>query len=100
MENNTFNTSTIENECYLLFSILFGNVIRQYQDERYPFNCDFYVPDFDLFIEYNGSWTHGGHLYDENNINDIELANKWKTSTSKYYNNAYETWVIRDRKKY
>lgn len=99
-KNNTFNTSTIENECYLLLSILFGNVIRQYKDERYPFNCDFYVPDYDLFIEYNGSWTHGGHLYDENNINDIELANKWKTSTSKYYNNAYETWVIRDRKKY
>lgn len=99
-ENNTFNTSTQEDDAFILLSILFNDIVRQYSDERYPFNCDFYIPSLDLFIECNFSWTHGGHIYDENNIEDYTIAQKWYNSESKYYNNAFETWVVRDRNKY
>jgi len=32
--------------------------------------CDFYIPSEDLFIELNRHWSHGGHFYDPNNIED------------------------------
>ena len=95
-KNNTWNTSSIE---LLIKQFLLDNNINfiyQYKSDVYPFNCDFYFPDNDLYLEIQGSWTHGGHPYNENDINDIKLANTWKTSNSKYYNNAYQTWVIRD----
>ena len=95
-KNNTWNTSSIE---LLIKQFLLDNNINfiyQYKSDVYPFNCDFYFPDNDLYLEIQGSWTHGGHPYNENDINDIKLANIWKTSNSKYYNNAYQTWVIRD----
>ena len=95
-KNNTWNTSSIE---LLIKQFLLDNNINfiyQYKSDVYPFNCDFYFPDNDLYLEIQGSWTHGGHPYNENDINDIKLANIWKNSSSKYYNNAYQTWVIRD----
>ena len=39
--------------------------VEEYSDSRYPFPCDFYLPDLDYFIEIHGSWVHGGHLYNE-----------------------------------
>lgn len=94
--NRTFNTSQLEEDSYIIIKDKYDDVIRQYKDERYPFNCDFYIPSLDLFIEIQGLWTHGKHPYNENNNDDVELANKWKTSSSKYYNSAYETWAIKD----
>ena len=95
-QNKTFNTSQLEEDSYIIIKDKYDDVIRQYKDERYPFACDFYIPSLDLFIEIQGLWTHGKHPYNENNNDDVELANKWKNSISKFYNNAYETWVIRD----
>lgn len=99
-KNGTFNTSKPEDESYNLLKEKYPDVIRQYKDkERYPYYCDFYIQDLDLFIECNYHWTHGDHPYNKNNINDIELANRWKNSDSKYMNIAYNTWTIRDVKK-
>lgn len=95
--NGTFNTSIDENLSYNLLKDVFPNVITQYKDKiRYPFVCDFYIPDLDIFIECNYHWTHGGHPYNENNIDDIDKANKWKEKNTKYYDNAINTWTIRD----
>ena len=58
-KNGTYKKSKKEDECYELLIKKYDNVIRQYRDEnRYPFNCDFYIPNEDLFIEFNGYWTH------------------------------------------
>lgn len=94
--NGTFNTSKPEEYCYEILSKIYPDIIRQYSSSVYPFNCDFYVPSQDLYIEYNGSWTHGGHFYDANNSADIELLNKWKEKNTEYYDNAIKTWTIRD----
>lgn len=39
------------------------NIIRQYKSNVYPFHCDFYIQSEDLYIEYQGSWTHGNMPY-------------------------------------
>ena len=68
---------------------------------RYPFECDFYIISKDLFIEYNGHWTHGRHSFNTNCKDDIELLNQWskKSISSQFYKNAIEVWTIRDVKK-
>ena len=101
--NNTFNTSNAEDNYFLKLKEMYGddNVIRWYSDERYPFACDFYIPSEDLFIEYNKTWTHGGHPFDEMNLDDIYKLETWgeKAKTSKYYQNAIYTWTNLDVRK-
>lgn len=76
------------------------DVIRQFDnDERYPFNCDFYIEDLDLFIECNFHWTHGGHPYNENSIADQVNVQRWKAKNTRYYDNAINTWTKRDVEK-
>ena len=103
--NNSFNSSTPEDEYfeYLLETYGNDNVLRQHSiDERYPFNCDFYIPSEDLFIEYQGTWTHGGHLFDLNSIEDQEKLKQWKikAENSSYYANAITVWTVSDPLKY
>lgn len=53
--HNTFNISKIQDEIYEYLKSLYPNIMSEYRDkERYPFNCDFYIPDLDLFIEVQG----------------------------------------------
>lgn len=105
-ENGTFNTSSPEDALYELL-IEYANqhgmtVVRQYRDEkRYPFAVDFYIPERDLFIELNGSWSHGGHWYETDREMDQKTVQTWlkKGKKSKYYRVALETWTTRDVRK-
>lgn len=77
-------------------------IYRNYKDrDRYPFYCDFYIVEDDLFIELNAHWTHGGKPFDENDEECIKQLQEWreKAKTSKFYENAIETWTVRDVKK-
>ena len=99
--NNSWNASKLEEQYYnfLLTNYNKDDIIRQYnRDERYPFNCDFYIISEDKFIEIQGTWTHGGHPFDETNPDDIEKLNKWveKAKTSPYYKNAIKVWTETD----
>ena len=94
--NNTFNTSKSEEILYQYIKEKFPSVRRQYKDERYPYCCDFYIPELDLFLELNGTWTHGGHAYDKNSIADQVKVQRWKFKNTKYYNNAINIWTERD----
>ena len=103
-KNNSFNSSIPEQDLYkqLLKENVNKTIYRNYKDdERYPYYCDFYIKEDDLFIELNAHWTHGGHPFDETNEEDIKTLNEWKekAKTSKFYKNAIETWTIRDVKK-
>ena len=100
-KNNSFNTSKIENKLELLLREMFPDLETQYKSILYPFNCDFYIPSLDLYIEYNGTWTHGGHFFDENDEDNRDTLEKWKrlSEHSKFYQNAIETWTIRDLNK-
>jgi len=50
---------------------------RQYKDSRYPYYCDFYIVEDDLFIELNLHWTHGGMPFDETNSDCVKLLETW-----------------------
>jgi hypothetical protein len=98
-KNNTFNTSSNEEHFYNNLVQVYGidNVIRQYKDSRYPFNCDFYIKSEDLFIELNLSWTHGKKPF-TGDSEDLKTLNIWKTKAkdSAYYAGAIKTWTERD----
>lgn len=96
--HGTFNTSKVEEIAYCMLVNKFGkdNITRQYTSVEYPFRCDFYVIPHKLYIEYNGSWTHGKHAFDANDRNDIKILDQWKSKHKKYYDIAAHTWTIRD----
>ena len=103
-ENGTINSSNKEKEILNFLVSLYGenDVIYQYFDkERYPFKCDFYIPSKDLFIEYHGTWTHGGKPFDENDETCIGILNEWKEKSleSKYYEIAVYNWTDLDVRK-
>ena len=92
LNNNSYIKSKSENNFYeklLLFDN--ENIIRGYIDTRYPFNCDFYIKSKDLFIEYQGHYTHG---YCPFNENDTSHLNYLEAMESKGVDMS--TWTKRD----
>ena len=57
------------------------------------------MKDFDIFIECNFHWTHGGHPFNPNSIKDQVKLERWKTKGTKYYDNAINTWTKMDVEK-
>ena len=100
-ENHTLTTSKIEEDFVQYLDNNSISYIRQYKSEQYPFHCDFYLLDYDLYIEIQGSWMHGYHPFDNTNIVDIELLNKWKekSKTNTQYKSAITVWTISDVEK-
>lgn len=100
--NHSYNTSLLEEDLYNELLKRYSVVQRQYSDERYPYKCDFYIPEYDLFIELNAHWTHGTCIFDQNNDFCKRQLNKWqeKAKISQYYKNAINTWTKLDVKKY
>ena len=96
--NGTFGTSSIEESMYECLVAIFSvdDVIRQYHSELYPFACDFYVKSRDLYIELNASWTHGGHWFSCDNMDDVQVLDTWKLKSTDYYDNAVDVWSHRD----
>lgn len=79
--NPMFGTSKEEQRLFVMLKEKFPDAILHYKkDDRYPFECDFYIPSLDLFVEYQGHQTHGGHPYNKHNINDQQMA-KWIKET-------------------
>lgn len=98
--NHSFNTSRIEEDFAHWLDSYNISYKRQYRSDVYPFACDFYFPDKDLYFEINASWTHGGHPFDPDSITDRHVLTEWKNKNSKYYDNAIEAWTVRDVKKH
>ena len=94
-KNGTFNTSGIEERIKALK--IFESQYNK--DVRYPYLCDFYDKDRDLFIEVNASWTHGHHWYDA--VQDADVCNKWKekSNESQYYACALDVFIKHDVEK-
>ena len=107
-KNNTFNTSTPEDQSYELLKEKYPDIIRQYRSKLYPFNCDFYIPSLDLYIECQYGQFHHGRPYlgTEQDLKDIELLkenanriHKEKNVSRSRYDVEIDTWSIRDVKK-
>lgn len=95
-KNKTFNTSKPENRSFELLKKYFPNTKHNYTSEKYPFQCDFYIPELDLYIECQYFWTHCGHPFDNTNKDDIAFLETLKQKQSQFYENAIHTWTIRD----
>ena len=94
--NNSFHTSKIEDKFKEYLTLNNINYEYQYKSNVYPFSCDFYFPDYDLYIEIQGNWTHGFHPFDNNSDTDIKKLNIWKTKNTDYYNKAIYVWTQKD----
>lgn len=108
-KNGTLNTSKLEIKCYKKLLTKFPNALHSYRDKnRYPFVCDMYIPESDLFVECHFGWRHGGEPFDPNNIKHIEKLNLWKLKAEeinfkgkkkKSYLNAIYQWTELDVRK-
>ena len=99
-KNGTFNTSQGEKEIHRLLLEKFEDVKYQHVSEEYPFHCDFYIPKLNIYIEYQGTWTHGSKPF-EGTEEDLAKLDKWeqKALDSKFYHNAIDVWTKSDVEK-
>ena len=103
---NSFQKSKPEEYIYKKLCTKFFNVDRQHYDEqRYPFKCDFYIVDTDTFIEYQGYIGHGKEPFDPTKPEHMETIFKWKNKsqeinifgkTKERYAEFINTWTIKD----
>lgn len=98
-KRKSFGHSKAEEELFNYIKFKFPDTIRQYKDKkRYPYMCDFYIPELDMFIEYQGFYTHNTHPYDPYNIEDRkkveELSQRYKHDCQ-----AITIWTIKDVEK-
>ena len=94
------NTSKPEKDILVLLQEKFPDVVYQYRSELYPFDCDFYIPSLNLYVEFQGHWTHGSKPF-EGTEEDLAEFGKWKQKalTSKFYQTAIYVWTELDVKK-
>ena len=108
-QNNTWKSSKDEEYCYNELCKYFKHVERQYSSILYPFNCDFYIPEIDTYIEYQGSDLHNGRKYvgDTNDLIEVNILKekskklKLKNNTNKKtrYDLRIYTWTDLDVRK-
>lgn len=100
-KNNSFSKSDPEDKCYILLKQKFKDAERWYRSKLYPFECDYYIPSLDLYIELHLTWTHQFKPFDINNEKHIEKLNelKIKSKKSDYYKNVIYTWTDLDVRK-
>lgn len=78
-KNNSFKKSKDEDILYEMLLKIYPNTERNFLDDRYKnikynkrWRCDFYIPDLDMFIEYQGTWFHGTHPFDSTSEEDLK----------------------------
>ena len=100
LKNNLFMgcSSKSEKKIFEWLKEKYDNIQFNIKKEKYPFVCDYYIPSLDLFIEYNGHWTHNNHSFNEKDENDLLILKKWKEKalTSIKYKQAIDIWTKRD----
>lgn len=92
--NKTNTESKAENNFYhhlLVLGFKETDIVRHYSDNRYPFDCDFYIKSLDLFIEYQGHWTHGIDIFNKDNKEHLDYLSKMQMK-----NINMDTWIKRD----
>lgn len=109
-QNHTYGKSLQEELVYekLLNKFSTNNVIRQYRSEKYPYACDFYIKNLDLYIECHFSHFHNFRPFDINNtehIKELKILQKkaqeinFKGSSKKQYEMIIQVWTKADPKK-
>lgn len=89
-----FETKMIE---YLRQTYPDYTIFTQYKEDRYPFDCDCYVKDLDLFIEFQGSYYHNKRPFEgtEEDLIEYEKLSNSGIQKSKIAN----VWRYKDTEK-
>lgn len=91
------NRSTLELYAQKLLEDKHIKYIINYKDSiRYPWKCDLYLPDMDIFIEIHGYWAHNDHFFDANNLDDLKIVENWKNKNNDSYDTAITIWTKTD----
>lgn len=92
------NTSAPEEITYRKLKSLFKEVKRQYKSEKYPFYCDFYIPEIDTFIECQYGIYHYKEPYDPTNEEHQAYLKELqeKAKTIEWNKGIINIWVNRD----
>ena len=110
IKNGTSKRSKAEDNYYHQLQLMGfdkDDIVHHYTCDRYPYDCDFYIKSKDLFIEYQGHWTHGTEPFDSSNESHLKtLSNltsviddgqdEKKVHIAK---NIIATWAQRDPRK-
>ena len=94
-------TSKPEEKLYNILKSIFPLTKHHYTSKLYPFNCDFYIPEKDVYIEYQGSQFHHFHPFDAENPKDIEELNSLKEKDDNIdrknqYGVMIKVWTVSD----
>ena len=82
-------------ECFGKNDVFYQYGLHPY-DSRYPYNCDFYIKSWDLFIEINADYCHGGHWYDDSNHDDQMKRRDMLLSPKRRTRTAVKIWTETD----
>lgn len=104
-KDSGYNSSKDEEYIYKKLKEKWPDVKISYIDDRFVnpethrhFQCDFYIPSKDWFINYDKIFTHGRRKYNPNDPKCQEDV-KWLESMSKpgnYYERALKQWTVTD----
>ena len=96
MQSKHSTMSEWEQEAFNKLTSKYDVVVFNYYDkDRYPYLCDFYIGDLDMFIELNYHWCHGGEPY-TGTKKQLDLVDKWKEKG--WYGNI-KIWTVKDVQK-
>ena len=100
MKFNTTKSDEIvsEEEQYFMDELNKLNIsykYRYFDEVNYPYDCDFYLDQFNIYVELNTSLLHNTHFYDATCQDDIDKLQelKQKAKTNLWYKNAVRVWL-------
>ena len=91
-----------EQKLYKLLVKKYGKddvLVNHKDDILYPWKVDFYVKSRNLFIEYNGFYTHHDCWYNGKSKTHRDLKYMLENSDKYGYNKKYKTWIVSDVEK-
>ena len=103
--NGSLRTSKPENDIYELLLLKFPKTIHHLKDkEKYPFYCDFYIPEIDTWIEYQGTVEHGNYKgetlgpYKADNLKHQTVVKELQEKSINHprYETILKVWTISD----
>ncbi len=80
--------------------------IPQYKSDKYPYFCDFFLPEYDCYIELNIFWSHQQCWFDltldvcKKKLNHLQdKINSTSGKLREHYEKSFKTWTEVDLKK-
>lgn len=106
--NGKLKSSKAEDRIYAWMVELGYNVERFYRSDAFPFTVDFYLNDYDIYVEFQGSQFHNGRAFlgtkeDIEEVNWLKEKNeeliKGTNKKKSQYQSIIDTWTVFDVKK-